>query len=220
MESLLCGCPGHHPAQRMWRGLFLAELELTSHGQNSQEQWVTLQCPLLPAGGSLSMPAAMQPCSPKKGRGRGAEDARMWMGLGNTCMFDWRMPYKITLHNTGPIAAIGHFVIWSCILEGFFTHSTTISEVSTMSTSVNEQLCSLLLWSLQSTSLCFSLPLSIAISNTDSEKDRGLLKKLLCTLGGPDRLVAGKIPYYTEYKTWDKISDLENPPFHGGVGWN
>ena len=76
------------------------------------------------------------------------------------------------------------------------------------------------MWSLQSTSLCFSLPLSVARSNTDSEKDRGLLKKLLCTLGGPDRLVAGKIPYYTEYKTWDKISDPENPPFHGGVGWN
>lgn len=123
MESLLCGCPGHHPAQHMWRGLLLAELELTSHGQNSQEQWVTLQCPLLPAGGSLSMPAAMQPCSPKKGGGRGAEDARMWMGLGSTCMFDWRMPYKITLHNRGPIAAICHFVIWSCILEVFFTHS-------------------------------------------------------------------------------------------------
>ena len=99
MESLLWGCPGHHPAQLMWRGILLAELELTSHGQNSQERWVTLQCPRLPAGGSLSKPAAMQPCSPKKGGWWGAEDARMYMGLGNTCMFDWRRPYKITLCN-------------------------------------------------------------------------------------------------------------------------
>ena len=99
------------------------------------------------------------------------------------------------------------------------THSTTISEVSTMCTLMNEQLCSLLLWSLQSTSLCFSLPLSVVISNTDAEKDRGLLKKWLSTLGWPDRLVAGKIPYYTEYKTWDKTSKLENPPFISWWSW-
>ena len=32
-------------------------------------------------------------------------------------------------------------------------------------------------------------------------------------------MVEGKIPYYTECKTEEKTSDLENPPLHGGVGW-
>ena len=209
MESLLWGCPGHHPAQLMWRGLLLAELALTLHGQKSPEQWFTLQCPRLPAGGSLSKPAAMQPCSPKKGGWWGAKDARMWMGLGNTCMFDWRMPYKITLCNL-PFCDLR---LHSCKILYSFPQQLS------MSTLVNEQLSSLLLWSLQSMSLCFSLPLSVVISNTDAEKYRGLLKKWLSTLGWLDRLVAGKIPYYTEYKTWDKTSDLENPPLHGGVGW-
>lgn len=154
--------------------------------------------------------AAMQPEERRVVRGRGCTDV------------DGSWKYLHVWLKNARDNSLQSAILWfeaAFLQDSLLAHSTTINDVSTMCTLVNEQLCSLLLWSLQSMSLCFSLPLSVLISNTDAEKYRGLLKKWLSTLGWLDRLVAGKIPYYTEYKTWDKTSDLENPPFHGGVGW-
>lgn len=200
----------------MWRGLLLAELNWTSHGQNSQEQWLTAVPNGFQQGAHWACPgsqAAMQPEERWVARGRGCTDVD---GPGTICMLDWRMPYKITLHNRGPIAAICHFVIWSCTLEGFFTHLTqqhqSVKYILCVHSWMNN--CVPCSWATVYESLLLS-SLSVLISNTDAEKDRGLLENDLVLLGWLDRVVAGKIPYYTEYKTWN----LKNPPFISWWSW-
>lgn len=154
MESLLWGCPGHHPAQRMWRGLLLQSWNWPPTARTAKSNGLPCSAHGFQQGGSLSMlRAAKQPCSPKKGgwRGAGCTDVD---GPGTICMFDWRMPYKITSTIEAPL--LQSAILWfeaAFLKDSSLTHSTTsISEIYTVCTFMNEQLCSLL-WSLQSTSL-------------------------------------------------------------------